>query len=210
LRSVTVDVEDWTKTVLNHLLTGGIAAIPTDTLYGLAASLDTPTGILRLFKIKNRPLSKPIPLLFASFEMAIDWGFEKTSGLERLAGTFWPGPLTIVLQRPECTPEWFAPGNSKIAVRVPAHPVARRLLEKLKVPLAVTSANRSGEAPCRNVGEIEKAFGGEGTLFIVRGGYPPAGEPSTVIEVTGVKPVLLRKGVLPFEKITEVFSDGSE
>jgi len=209
LHVVDIASKNWTEAVLNHLLTGGIAAIPTDTLYGLAASAGNPVGVQRLFEVKDRSLSNPIPLLFPSFDSIIARGFEKTPLFANLARAFWPGPLTMVLRRPPGVMENFAPGSNSLALRAPNHPVVLRLLEAADAPIAVTSANRSGEAPCRSAGEVEETFSGVEDLLVVRGGRSPAGGPSTVIDVTCGKPALLRAGLLPFAEIEEVFSDGN-
>nr|MDQ3045095.1 L-threonylcarbamoyladenylate synthase [Chloroflexota bacterium] len=132
-----------------HVVGGGVIALPTDTVYGLGASLAHGDALRRLFAIKDRPLNKPVPVLLASAAALANVALDFDERVERLLARYWPGPLTVILQgRDGMPPEVTGPDGS-IGVRVPNHPVALELLERGGGGLAVTSANRSGEPPAR-------------------------------------------------------------
>jgi len=197
----------WIEEARTHLEAGGVLALPTETVYGLAASLTDPRGVERIFDLKGRPQEKLLPLQMDSLARVRAWGFPLSAGAERLALAFWPGPLTLVLPRPPRCPPWFAPGGITLAVRVPDHPVALRVLALAEAPLAVTSANLSGEPPCLDAAAVARAFPGA-PLLVLDGGRAPGGLPSTVVAATGEEPVVLREGPIGSARIREVWRGG--
>lgn len=201
----TVGASDprWLELALAHLALGGVVALPTDTVYGLAASLADAGGTARIFRLKGRAGEKALPVLVPSLSRAEGYGFSFPEGARRLALRFWPGPLTLVLPRSPLLPSWFAPGLSTTALRVPRHGVALALLEAAGW-LAVTSANRSGGPEALTAEEVAAAFSGE-DLLVVDGGPSPGGRASTVVEATGETPRLLRRGPLPEAELLEVW-----
>jgi L-threonylcarbamoyladenylate synthase len=187
---------------IDALRNGGVVAIPTDTVYGIGVALDTPGGIERLFAAKRRPPDKAIALLVADLEQAEQIG-AFTPAARALASAFWPGGLTLVVPRltdrplpPALTGGDLAPGAiPTVGLRVPDHEAPRALARALG-PLPTTSANRSGEPEARDADEIERLLGGAIDL-ILDGGPARGGPASTVVDVTGAEPRLLRVGAIP-------------
>lgn len=194
----------WLDITLAHLHRGGVVAFPTDTVYGLAASLEGPEGTAEILRLKGRPAEKALPVLVPSLSRAEGHGFSFSPEARRLALRFWPGPLTLVLRRPPSLPAWFAPGFTTVAVRVPAHPVALALLEAAGL-LAVTSANRSGRPEALSACQVAREFAGEENLLLVDGGPSPGGRASTVVDATGEAPRVLRGGPLSEADVEEVW-----
>jgi L-threonylcarbamoyladenylate synthase len=180
---------------------GGIVAVPTDTVYGIAVALATPGGIERLFAAKARPPDKAIALLLADAAQAGDIGVLSPSA-EALASAFWPGGLTLVVRRrtdralpAALTGGELAPGAiPTVGLRVPAHDAPRALAKALG-PLPTTSANRSGEPELRDAAAIEAELGG--ALDLILDGGPSLGGPaSTVVDATGDEVRILRPGAI--------------
>ena len=184
------------------LLNGGGVALPTDTVYGIAVALATPGGIERLFAAKSRPPDKAIALLLADEQQAREIGV-LSEAAAALAGTFWPGGLTLVVPRrvdrpvpAALTGGAEAPGAvATVGLRVPDHAAPRALAAALG-PLPTTSANRSGEPEARDAAEIERLLGD--SLDLVLDGGPSIGGPaSTVVDATGETLRILREGAIP-------------
>jgi L-threonylcarbamoyladenylate synthase len=188
------------------LAAGGIVALPTDTVYGLAVALATPGGIERLFAAKSRPPDKAIALLLADVDQAAQIG-ELSPIAIALSGAFWPGGLTLVVPRRTDRPlpaaltgGALAPGAiASVGLRVPAHDTPRSLAAAIG-PLPTTSANRSGEPEARNAAEIEELLGNSVDL-ILDGGPATGGLASTVVDVTGETLRIHRHGAVPEEAI---------
>jgi L-threonylcarbamoyladenylate synthase len=185
---------------------GGIVAVPTDTVYGVAVALSTPGGIERLFAAKSRPPDKAIALLLADVAQAGDIGVLSPSA-EALARAFWPGGLTLVVRRrtdralpAALTGGELAPGAiPTVGLRVPAHDAPRALARALG-PLPTTSANRSGEPELRDAAAIEAELGG--ALDLILDGGPSVGGPaSTVVDATGDEVRILRAGAISADEI---------
>lgn len=190
---------------------GGIVALPTDTVYGIAVALETPNGIERLYAAKQRPPDRAIALLLAEVSQAGEIGLLSPAA-EALAGAFWPGGMTLVVPRREDRPlpaaltgGALAPGAiPTIGLRVPDHE-APRALARAVGPLPTTSANRSGEPECRDADEIETRLGS--AVDLILDGGPAAGGPaSTVIDLTGDEPRLLREGAVPAASIDRLLA----
>ncbi|MEO8462201.1 MAG: L-threonylcarbamoyladenylate synthase [Chloroflexota bacterium] len=174
---------------IDVLRAGGIVAFPTDTVYGIGVSPATPGGIERLFHVKQRPPDKGIPLLLGSADQVLDVGVP-TDASRRLAATFWPGPLTLVLVRLRRTLEL----EPTIGVRLPNHPCPRALAAALG-PLPTTSANLSGGPDALDAATVAATLGDEIDL-ILDGGRTAGPVASTVVDCTVVPPTVLREGVL--------------
>ena len=182
---------------------GGVVGLPTDTVYGIGVSLATPGGIERLFAAKGRPPDRAIALLLADAGQAAEIGvLDRVAAA--LAKAFWPGGLTLVVpRRPDRTlPAVLAAGASTIGLRVPAH-AAPRALAAAVGPLPTTSANRSGEPEARTAAEIERLLG-DAVELILDGGPSSAGPASTVVDVTGPQPRVLRAGAVPVSEVRRV------
>ena len=185
---------------------GGVIAVPTDTVYGIAVALDTPGGIERLFAAKQRPPDKAIALLLADVAQASAIG-ELTPAATALATAFWPGGLTLVVPRRADVPlpaaltgGALAPGAiPTVGLRVPDHEAPRALARALG-PLPTTSANRSGEPELRDADAIDGELGSALEL-ILDGGAAAGGPASTVVDCTGPEPVIRREGAIPADRI---------
>jgi len=182
---------------------GGLVAFPTETVYGLGANALDAAAVARVFEAKGRPPNNPLIVHVAGVDqvgqVAADW----PQVAARLAERFWPGPLTLVLpKRPEL-PDVVSAGGPTVAVRVPAHPVARALLKAAGVPVAAPSANRSTELSPTTAAHVLRGLGGRIDL-ILDGGPTSGGIESTVLDVTTDPPRLLRPGLVTRSDIEAV------
>ena len=188
------------------LKAGGIVALPTDTVYGLAVDLASPGGIDRLFVAKRRPSDRAVMLLLADAEQArelVEW----PPAAAALAGALWPGGLTIVVkQRPGAAlPPELTGGRSTVGLRLPDHPTPRALAAALG-PLPVTSANVSGLPEASDAAEIRDQLG-DAIDLILDGGPARGGPPSTVVDCSAVPPRILRAGVITAETIARTLRE---
>jgi L-threonylcarbamoyladenylate synthase len=188
--SSLADIEE----AVSVLRAGGVIAMPTDTLYALAASARAAAAVRRVFQIKGREAGKPLPLFVADIEMAEQIALlDKTA--RRLAERFWPGALTIVLpKRPEFASLALA-GGETVALRVPAHAVAIAVLETLDGPITATSANRSGGPDPDTAAEVRRQLGNDVDL-VIDAGACPAGVASTIVDCTRAEPEIQRQGAV--------------
>jgi L-threonylcarbamoyladenylate synthase len=182
---------------------GGVVALPTDTVYGIAVALDVPGGIERLFHVKRRPPDRGIMLLLDAASQAAAVGVMGPAAAA-LADACWPGGLTVVVpQRPDVPlPAALTGGTPTIGLRVPDHDAPRALAAALG-PLPTTSANVSGLPEAHDAAEILTQLG-EGIDLIVDGGPARGGPPSTVVDCTGERPVILREGAIPSARIAAI------
>jgi len=188
------------------LKAGGIVALPTDTVYGLAVDLASPGGIDRLFVAKRRPSDRAVMLLLADAEQArelVEW----PPAAAALAGALWPGGLTIVVkQRPGAAlPPELTGGRSTVGLRLPDHPTPRALAAALG-PLPVTSANVSGLPEASDAAEIRDQLG-DAIDLILDGGPARGGPASTVVDCSADPPRILRAGAIPAETIARTLRD---
>ena len=189
------------------LTDGGVAAIPTDTLYGLAADALNPDAIERVFAIKERPDGMALPVLLSDVEQLALVAREVPEGARKLAEAYWPGPLTLIVRRAEGLPMRLTAGNATVAVRVPAHPVPRELAWRLGRPITGTSANISGSPDPQSLDELRQQLG-DRVDCMVSAGPTPAGTASTIVDLTSSAPKLIRQGVLPFAEIAALLNTG--
>lgn len=180
----------------NVLRRGGLVAFPTETVYGLGANALDPQAVQRIFIAKGRPASDPLIVHVLDAEAARAVTREWPEAAERLGAAFWPGPLTLVLHRHPDITDFVTAGLDTVAVRVPSHPVARAILEAAGVPIAAPSANRFTELSPTRAAHVARALDGRVDL-IVDGGPTPVGIESTVVDLTGPRPVVLRPGTIP-------------
>ncbi|HEY4190246.1 MAG TPA: L-threonylcarbamoyladenylate synthase [Candidatus Limnocylindrales bacterium] len=177
------------------LRAGSIVAVPTDTVYGIAADLALPDAIERLFAAKQRPPEKAVALLLADAGQAWTLGLE-TPAARCLAEAFWPGGLTLVLTvHPDARlPRVLAAGSPTIGVRVPDHPAPRALAARLG-PLPTTSANLSGQSDARDAAEVAASLG-DAIALVVDGGRIRGGPASTVVDCSIERPEIRRAGAI--------------
>jgi L-threonylcarbamoyladenylate synthase len=180
---------------------GGVIAYPTDTLYGLGADPRNAAAVDRLFDLKGRAVGNPVPLIAADAAQVEHAGV-MTHVARRLASRFWPGPLTLVIPAADVLVAGIRGEAGTVAVRVPAHPVARALARGLGFPVAATSANLSGRTPAVTADEVRAAFS-DRLDVIVDGGPARGGPPSTIVDVSGETPRLVRAGAVDWDRVLE-------
>ena len=183
---------------LQILRSGGLIAFPTDTVYGVGSLAFDQSAIESIYVTKYRPLEKAIPILISDVDDLEKIAVDIPPLAHRLASRFWPGPLTIILPKHPSLPPAVS-STSNVGVRVPDHPIARALL-RAAGPMAVTSANLSGRESPRTAMEVMSQLQGRIPL-VVDGGETPGGVASTVVDVTGAEPVIVRQGPVTLEQI---------
>ncbi|MGH9520373.1 MAG: L-threonylcarbamoyladenylate synthase [Terriglobales bacterium] len=177
---------------------GGVVALPTDTIYGLAASARDAAAVARVFALKGRDFSKPLPIVVRDLEQAAEIAAELPGCFGEMTAAFWPGPLTLIVRAGALLPEQLTAGTGNVAMRQPDLPFLQKLLEACAYPLTATSANRSGAPECRTVAEVAAQFGDTAELeLIVDGGLSPRAQPSTIVDLTAPTPRLVRAGAIP-------------
>lgn len=174
---------------------GEVIAFPTDTVYGVGAAGLNSAAVARLFTVKDRPLTQAIPLLLADPSDLGNVCLRVPAAAEELAALYWPGGLTLIVPAAPHLPAELLARGSTVAVRVPDHLWLRELIRRLGQPLAATSANLHGEANPANADMVETQLGGRLPL-ILDGGPTPGDIPSTIVDVTGSKPKVLRHGIV--------------
>lgn len=181
---------------------GGVVAFPTETFYGLAADPRSPAAIRRIFSLKQRPADQPLPLIAADAEQVAEHVGALTPLGARLASRGWPGALTLIIPASPrlCGDVHLSTG--KVAVRVPADEIARRLARQAGHPITSTSANISGEAPPSTPEDVVRVFG-DRVDVLIDAGPTPGGLPSTIVDATGDSPVLVRAGVVAWDRVLE-------
>lgn len=192
---------DAIEQALRILRAGGLAAFPTDTVYGVGALAFDGPAVESIYATKDRPVEKAIPILIADVDDLDKVAVDIPPMARILAARFWPGPLTLVVPKQPTLPEAVS-ATATVAVRIPDHPVARALL-RAAGPMAVTSANLSGQPSPVNAEEVMRQLNGRIPL-ILDGGLTPGGVPSTLVNCLGTEPVLLREGPLTKEQILAV------
>ena len=182
------------------LAEGRLVVLPTDTVYGIAARPDDPKAVAGIFTAKGRPESKPLPVLGSSLEAlkSVAVFDERATGL---AWELWPGPLTLVLPRAPGFDHDLGGEDPNVAVRVPLSGVALELLDRAG-PLAVTSANRSGEPNASTIEDAEEILGESVAVYLDAG--PCEGEPSTILSLVGSEPELLREGPISLARLDDL------
>ena len=191
---------EWLEEALTVLREGGVVAFPTDTVYGVGADPLREKAVAALFQAKGRPAEKAIPLLLSEASQMEAVAREVPAAAEILARRFWPGPLSLVLRAREEVPPLVRAGGDTVALRMPAHPVALRLIAAFGRPLAVTSANLSGHPSPATAEEVLAQLQGRIPL-LVDGGRCPGGEPSTVLDLTVDPPRVLRPGPVTWDEV---------
>ncbi|MFT5540368.1 MAG: L-threonylcarbamoyladenylate synthase [Alphaproteobacteria bacterium] len=183
---------------------GALVAFPTETVYGLGADATNDQAVATIFAAKGRPSFNPLIVHFASIEAAKRHAQFNDMALA-LAAAFWPGPLTLVLNRKEDSPisRLVSAGLNTLAVRVPAHPIARALLAEANLPIAAPSANRSGSISPTTAAHVAESLN-NGPILILDGGPCPVGIESTVLDLSQAPPTLLRPGGIPTEAIIPI------
>lgn len=186
---------------VDTLLNGGLVAFPTDTVYGLASLPFQSLYVDRLYIAKGRNSKRAIAILLGDASQLTRVAQDVEDYAQKIAASFWPGPLTLVVPRQPTLPDVLST-DPTVGVRIPDHPVALELL-RLTGPLAVTSANLSGQENTITAQEVMAQLEGRIHL-VIDGGQTPGGVPSTVIDCTGSEPVILREGPITLADIESV------
>lgn len=203
---LSADIQEQVKKGIAVLRQGGIIAYPTDTVYGLGASAFLPTAVERIFRVKERPLNMPLPLLLAGVNQLSAVTGPANPEARSLIKAFLPGALTLVLPAAGSVPDIITAGSKTVAVRIPAHPVPLALIKGLGDPIVGTSANPSGLPSPLTADEVRSQLGDK-IDFIIDAGKCPGGKESTIVDVTGEKPVVLREGAIPLEELRKICPD---
>jgi L-threonylcarbamoyladenylate synthase len=191
--------------LLHELLDrGGVLAIPTFAGYGLAADPLNRQGVDRVFQIKHRDADKPLPVVAGTVQELEGLGADFSDAAVRRVAAVWPAPLTMIVPLSHAIPA--SVGRRDLGVRIPDHPRLAELLRILERPLTATSANRSGEQPCRNPRELRHLLAGQEATIVNVGGLPPS-EPSTIVKVdSGSGVTVLRQGRYPERSLLEALN----
>ncbi|MEU3662475.1 L-threonylcarbamoyladenylate synthase [Streptomyces sp. NPDC032940] len=185
------------------LRAGGLVALPTETVYGLGADAEDAAAVSRIFQVKGRPPSHPLIVHISGAEHLDDWVQEVPATARLLAERFWPGPLTLVLRRGHRVPLEATGGLETVAVRVPGHPVALALLSAFGGGVTAPSANRFGSVSPTTADDVRAELG-DAVDFVLDGGPCQVGVESTIVDVTGELPTILRPGGVTREDLEAV------
>jgi len=205
-----VDPADPDARVIAHaaelLRAGRVVAFPTETVYGLGAHALDRAAILKVFAAKERPANDPLIVHVATLDAATPLVEDIPPVARLLAARFWPGPLTMVLKRSAQVPDEVTAGLATVAIRVPSHPVARALLEEARIPVAAPSANLFSRPSPTRAAHVLADLNGRIDL-IVDGGATEVGLESTVIDLSGRVPTILRPGAIDLDALRQVIPD---
>lgn len=182
---------------------GGLVAIPTETVYGLAANIFDERAVRRIFRVKGRPADNPLIVHVSGWRQAVALLQDIPDGAEELARRFWPGPLTLVLPRNASVLDCVTSGLDTVAVRMPRHPLALACIRAAGVPLAAPSANRSGGPSPTTAEHVWQEMRGR-IDAVVDGGASRVGIESTVLDLTAAAPRILRPGAVTAEELSAV------
>jgi len=195
--------ESAVREVSELLRGGGVAALPTETVYGLAANAFDPKAVERIFSLKGRPPSNPVIVHIAGFGMAHECVSSWPNAAEKLAEAFWPGPLTMVLPRSGKIPDVVTAGGETVGIRWPRHPFIEAVIQTCGFPLAAPSANLSNAVSPTHPDHVLKSLG-KTIPVIVDGGQSQVGIESTVLDLTVNPPRLLRPGTIRLDSLVAV------
>lgn len=186
------------------ILQGGIVAFPTETFYALGADALNEQAIQKIYEMKGREEEKPLLLLVAEKDWLPELIKELPLPAEKLIEKFWPGPLTLVFEASARIPAKLTAHTGKVGIRVPGHPVARELIRAVGRAVTGTSANPSGSPSASFAAEVIQALGGK-IDAVLDGGRTAGGLGSTVLDVSGPSPVVVRQGVIPAPELLPFF-----
>lgn len=194
------------KKAVSILEQGGLVALPTETVYGLGADASNPKAVERIFLAKERPQDHPLIVHLADISQLSAWALEIPAAASELAQAFWPGPMTLILKKQPDVLDIVTAGQDTVGVRIPSHPVARELLAAFGRGVAAPSANKFTHVSPTTASAVKDELGDEVDL-ILDGGMCEVGLESTIIDVTGDHPVILRPGMLTVEEIEAVLKE---
>jgi L-threonylcarbamoyladenylate synthase len=184
---------------------GGVVAFPTDTVYGLGASIGIGSAVEQVYRIKERPRHMALPLLLADLSQLDDVARFVPPSARLLAERFWPGPLTLVLFKSDAVSDIVSGSSKTVAVRIAAHPVPTALARGVGTAIVGTSANLSGQPSALTTEEARAQLGDKVELIIE--GECPGGKESTIVDLSGESPIILRQGALSVEALRQICPD---
>jgi L-threonylcarbamoyladenylate synthase len=196
-----VDDRDIDKAVA-ILKRGGLVAFPTETVYGLGADAGNPAALKKLYAAKGRPTGHPVIVHLADVSQVSRWARDVPPAAAKLAAKFWPGPLTLIMRRAPDVSDAVTGGQDTVGLRIPSHPIAHALLTKFGGGVAAPSANRFGRVSATTAQHVKQEFGASVEL-VLDGGPSDVGIESTIVDVTGKRPVLLRPGHISAREIEQ-------
>ena len=196
MAKISTDVSE----AIKYLQQGEVIGIPTETVYGLAGNALDENAILRIFEVKNRPKFDPLIVHVATLEQARDFVLDFPSNALQLSNQFWPGPLTLLLDKKANVPDLLTAGSPRVAIRIPNHPLTLQLLEKLELPVAAPSANPFGYVSPTTAQHVEDQLGNK-IPYILDGGPCAVGLESTIIGFEAEKPIVYRLGGIKLEDL---------
>ncbi len=185
------------------LRSGGIAAFPTDTVYGLGADIYNESSVKKIYAVKQRPLNLPLPVLVYDLSQLKELVADIPAAANKLMAALWPGALTLVFNK---APDFNSPvlaGQSKIAIRMPGHSITLRLIEESGCPIVGTSANLHGLPAVLTAQDVKDQMGAA-VDFILDGGSCPGGVESTIVDVSMDSPAVLRPGAIDEKRILDL------
>lgn len=182
---------------------GGLVAFPTETVYGLGANALDKKAARKIFTAKSRPVDNPLIVHIAKLRQLNDLAADVPACAKKLIGAFWPGPLTLVFRKKSAVPDLVTAKGSTVAVRMPDHPIAHALIKAAGMPIAAPSANRSGRPSATSAQDVFADLGGKVEL-ILDAGKTRLGLESTVVDVSGREPAILRPGAVTKEALESV------
>ncbi len=182
---------------------GGLVAFPTETVYGLGADAQNEAAVRAMFLAKGRPADHPVIVHLADAASMEEYAVDVSQAANQLAAAFWPGPMTLVVRRGRHISNLVTGGLDTVGLRVPSHPVAQALLREFDGLIAAPSANRFGRVSCTNAQHVTQELG-ESIDLILDGGECSVGLESTIIDVSGQRPAILRPGAVTAEQVAAV------
>ncbi len=200
---LSLNIPEQIEKGISILRQGGIVAYPTDTVYGLGASAGLTRAVEQIYVVKERPRNMPLPLLLADDSQITGLAESVPPLAWLLIRTFMPGALTLVLSASASVPDIITAGGTTVALRIPAHPVPVALVKGLGAAIVGTSANLSGQPSSLTADEVYSQLGAK-IDFVIDGGRCPGGRESTLVDVTGETPLILREGAVSRQELEKV------
>ncbi len=199
----TENIQHIIREAVKLLHAGKIIAIPTETVYGLAADANNEEAIKKVFKIKGRPTNRPLTVMIENTSRLTEWAIDIPKSAYKLTNKFWPGPLTIILKRAPHVLDIITAGQNTIGLRCPNHPITQQILQTFQGGIAAPSANRFGHVSPTTAEHVRQELGDK-IDFIVDGGSCTIGIESTIIDLSTTEAKLLRPGMISSQEIAEV------
>jgi L-threonylcarbamoyladenylate synthase len=191
------------------LRAGGLVAFPTETVYGLGADAANAQAVAKLYSVKHRPADHPVIVHFVDAESAFAWAREVPQAARELAARYWPGPLTLILKRAARAQDFVTGGQDTVGLRVPSHPIARELLKEFAGAIAAPSANRFGLVSPTTAAHVREDLGKDADL-VLEGGPSEVGIESTIVDLSGDAPALLRPGHVSKKELESLLGEMRE